>query len=368
MNVIISGDFSPMNRVEELINREEHFSFGIDGIDRENTMFILNFETTIASQFNKTITKVGPCLKCSEKVATFLKSAGVTAVTLANNHTMDYGGEGLKNTINLLRESGINTVGAGANEQEAQETLYFTYRGETVAIINCCEHEFSYSENGTAGTNPLDPIRQHYAIKEAKTKADYVIVIVHGGHEFYNLPSIRMQDTYRFFIDTGADAVINHHQHCYSGYEYWNGKPIYYGLGNFCFDWPGRKQSFYKGYCVRLHLGSTVSSEEIPYTQCIDKPKLVVGEFDGFRDDLKRLNEIISNRDLLKSEVNKYYDSMEKSCEGVLTPFVSDYAKELVRRGWLPKMIAKNKKLLWKAYLDCESHHDVMLHYLKKGY
>ena len=97
--------------------------------------------------------------------------------------------------------------------------MYKRKDGETLAIINCCEHEFSIADDDSAGANPLNPIQQYYKIKEARLNADYVLVIVHGGHEMYQLPSLRMVDTYRFFIDAGADAVVNHHQHCFSGYE-----------------------------------------------------------------------------------------------------------------------------------------------------
>ncbi len=368
IKVIIAGDFSPMNRVENSLKFGTFPVSALGEVNKSNDLFILNFETSIAANNSKGITKLGPNLKCTEKVISFLKEAGVSAVTLANNHTMDYGEDGLMNTINLLNQCGIKYVGAGNNKKEAQEPLYLSQGEESLAIINCCEHEFSYAEDSKAGTNPLEPISQYYSIKEAKNKADHVIVIVHGGHEFYNLPSLRMQETYRFFIDAGADAVINHHQHCYSGFEYWHGKPIYYGLGNLCFDWPGRLPSFYTGYCVRLHLGETVSSEEIPYTQCLDDPVVKVGEFDGFRESLEKLNQIINDPDKLKCELENYFDSMGKSCEGVLTPFTNEYVKELVKRGYLPKLISEKKKMHWKAYIDCESHRDVMLHYLKKGF
>ena len=131
--------------------------------------------------------------------------------------------------------------------------LYKEIGDKKLAVINCCEHEFSIATETTAGSNPLNPISQYYAIKEAKEKADYVLVIVHGGHEHYQLPSTRMQETYRFFIDVGADAVVNHHQHCYSGYEYYNGKPIMYGLGNFCFDEGLKKtKQWHEGYIVEI--------------------------------------------------------------------------------------------------------------------
>lgn len=369
MNVVVAGDFSPMNRVNTLIMREEYPVDSIRGILREEDVFVVNFESVLAERERnfKKITKVGPHLRCTEKAASFLKKAGVNVATLANNHTCDYGEEGLLNTIDLLRNEGIETVGAGKNQIEAQKTLYMKKDNETLAIINCCEHEFSYAEGVKPGTCPLDIIHQFSSIQEAKKISNYVIVIVHGGHEFFNLPSPRMVNTYRFFIDAGADAVINHHQHCYSGYEYYKGKPIYYGLGNFCFDWPNREDSFYIGYCVRLYLGKTISSEELPYYQCKMDPYVEFCEPVGFRRDIDVINNIICNEALLKKMVEEYYMERKESCDMVITPYDNKYFKELARRGLIPSFITRKKKLLLKAYMDCEAHRDVMLYYLKKS-
>lgn len=158
-----------------------------------------------------------------------VKYAGFDVCTLANNHILDYGTTCCLDTKRLLEEDGIKTVGIGENLSRAADILYLKKENETLAIINCCEHEFSIATEETAGANPLNPIQQYYKIQEARQSADYVLVIVHGGHEYYQLPSPRMKETYRFFIDAGADAVINHHQHCYSGYEEYKGKPIFMG-------------------------------------------------------------------------------------------------------------------------------------------
>ena len=368
MDITIAGDFSPMNRVADMLEHDGFPISFITDVRGKDDLFVLNFESSIPTKASKKISKLGPHLNCSDKVVNYLKKAGVTAVTLANNHTLDYGADGLKNTIKQFTEKGIKTVGGGENIEEASKILYLRKETESVAIINCCEHEFSCAINNNAGTNPLEPIKQFYSIKEAKRNADYVVVIVHGGHEYYNLPSSRMQETYRFFIEAGADAVINHHQHCFSGYETFNGKPIFYGLGNFCFDWPGKKPSFYTGYCVRLHLNKNVSFEVIPYKQCADEPIIDVGEFDGFNETLVGLNSIICNPICLKENVECYYKTMNKSCENVLSPFSNDYINEIISRGYLPKLITKGKKLQWKAYIDCESHRDVMLYYLMNNF
>ena len=198
------------------------------------------------------IKRVSPNLSSSPKGIEAIKYAGFDIATLANNHILDFGDQGLMDTVNLCSQYNIDTVGVGKNLEDASKILYKRKDGETLAIINCCEHEFSIAGDDTAGANPLDPIQQYYKIKEAKQSADYVLVIVHGGHEMYQLPSLRMVDTYRFFIEGGADAVINHHQHCFSGYEFYKGKPIVYGLGNFCFDSSYRNSIWNEGYLAAI--------------------------------------------------------------------------------------------------------------------
>ncbi len=221
MRVLIAGDFCPQYRLAELFNKEDYQSVlgdvkdAIAGTDYS----IVNFECPIADEEDKPITKAGPNLRCSKNGLKAVKWAGFDCVTLANNHFNDFGASGIKKTILACKEIELDAVGGGMNLAEAAHILYKGVCGKQLAIINCCEHEFSIATESRAGSNPLNPIQQYYAIKEARGKADYVLVIVHGGHEHYQLPNPRMQETYRFFIDAGADAVVNHHQHCYSGYE-----------------------------------------------------------------------------------------------------------------------------------------------------
>src|SRR5690606_16683331 len=95
----------------------------------------------------------------------------------------------------------------------------------------------------------IDNVRQ---IKREKQISDKVIVIVHGGHEYYNLPSPRMVKQYRFYAENGADLVVGHHTHCISGHETYNGVPIFYSLGNFLFTKPSRHQSWYNGLVLEI--------------------------------------------------------------------------------------------------------------------
>ena len=251
MKVLVAGDFYPQAQAAKKLNGE------ISPMIKESDFSIVNFESPVAEGHEAPIEKLGPNLRCTEKAVEAVKWAGFDAVTLANNHIFDYGSEGVENTLRVCRAAGIGTVGAGMNLQEASQTLYTQKGEETLAVINCCENEFSIATDETAGANPLNAVRQYHAIREARQKADYVLVIVHGGHEQFQLPSPRMKETYRFFVDAGADAVVNHHQHCYSGYEVYRGKPIFYGLGNFCFEpIKNMAQNWHEGYMVRISMAS----------------------------------------------------------------------------------------------------------------
>ena len=210
-----------------------------------------------------------------------------------------------------------------------------------------------------------------YRIKEAKSKADTILVIVHGGHERFSLPSPRMKRTYRFFVDIGADAVINHHQHCYSGYEVYKDKPIFYGLGNFCFDKPNRRnEAWNEGYMVVLIIeNNNVAFELYPYTQCNEEPTvkpMSVEENKKFKEIISQLNAVIESDDLLESSYSKYIDKKYKSAIIDLAPFNSKLLRGLSKKGFVPDCISFNKALLLFDRISCESHRDIILGILSR--
>lgn len=281
MNVLIAGDFCDRYRISDLIARGNYASLfdDIKYLTEQADVSIINFEFPIVLHAGVPITKSGPTLQGQPAAVDAVKYAGFNVCTLANNHILDQGTKCCIETRELLENAGIKTVGIGKNSAEAATVLYINQKEKgTLAIVNCCEHEFSIATATTAGANPLNPIQQYYNIQEARTKADYVLVIVHGGHEHYALPSPRMKETYRFFIDAGADAIINHHQHCYSGYEIYHGKPIFYGLGNLLFDHKSERHGpWNEGFMVSLRLDKqTLPQFELyPYTQCNERPSVI---------------------------------------------------------------------------------------------
>lgn len=200
MKVIIAGDFCPRYRVKECLERAEFETvFGeVKGLLSSSDYSIVNFECPIEGDASTPIKKSGPHLCCSTKGLEAVRYMGFDCVTLANNHFRDFDDEGVRCTLMECKHLGIDTIGGGLNIQETSKTLYRKIDGNILAIINCCEHEFSIATENRGGSNPLNPITQFYAIQEAKTKADHILVVVHGGHEHFQYPSTRMAETYRF--------------------------------------------------------------------------------------------------------------------------------------------------------------------------
>ena len=374
MRVLIGGDFCDHKRVSKCIALQQYGQL-FDGIKDKVQMSdysILNFEFPIVKEVAKPIKKCGPNLSGQLNSVEALKYAGFKCCTLANNHILDQGVQCGIETKEIIENNGIDTVGFGRCETDAACVLYKVINGHKLAIINCCEHEFSVAAKKRAGSNGLDPIRMFYSIKEAKNKSDFLLVIIHGGHEHFNLPSIRMQEAYRFFIDLGADVVINHHQHCFSGYEVYKNKPIFYGLGNLLFDHPNYRNSFWnQGFLVSINfeIGS-ITYEIIPYNQCNDKPGIFLLDGDEkqlFNEKLDYLNNVISSSSLLEQEVNKYYQSNEKSSLFNLQPYSGKLCSKLWQLGLIPSLLNEQKLINILNHIDCEAHRDMLLYSLKKS-
>ena len=367
----IAGDFVPYNQY--YINNEIDLSDAFDevaAINKTCDYSIVNLECPIVLSNAQPIEKCGPSLKTNENAAKALKYAHFDGVTLSNNHFYDYGEEGVKDTLDILHQHGIDHVGGGLNLQEASKTLYKTIKEKTIAFINCSEHELSTATDTKGGANPVDTITQYDEIKKAKEKADYVILIVHGGIEAFCYPSPRMKKTYRFFIDSGADAVINHHQHYYSGFEIYKDKPIVYGLGNLLFDTGSSSSALWNtGYMIHLLLEkSHVAFDIVPYKKATGQPKIILlkdEELQLFHERLERLNAVINDDHRLQEEYDKLLTQKNGTYQSILTPYTSKILNYAHSKGLLPSFFPKQKKIILLNRIECESHRERLIAFLK---
>jgi len=365
VKLTISGDFciTPPYLSKNLINDETGKLF------YESDINIVNLEcpVNLAGEENKII-KNGPHLQTKEDIFKYLKQLNVTAVTLANNHILDYGMQGLQSTIDACNKNNIAYTGVGNNLKEAAIPLVLEKNNLRVAIVNFCENEWSVASDDTAGANPLDIIENLAQIKKAKTLADFVIVIIHGGSEFYNLPSPRMIKQYRFFADNGANAVIGHHTHCLSGYEVHSSVPIFYGLGNMIFTKDSEHDSWFTGLTIQLILQKDhpLQWELIPTGQSTEN--FVLSILGGEKkqqalQEIERYSVLIADENKLKAEWILF---VKKRKEQYLITFsvisiipVKIFRGALRRLGLANKLFPQKYLLGIMNYIFCEAHLDV---------
>ena len=215
--------------IEKLIGNELKYEL-------ENSDFtILNLETPLTDTISP-IKKCGPNLYASTDSIDGLVKINPYFDTLANNHILDQGENGLKETIEILKRNNIEFSGVGKNLEEADSYFIKNIGKLKLGIYCCAEHEFSIATESSCGVNPYDPLISFDRVKELKLKADYVIVLYHGGKEHYRYPSPMLQKVFRKFADAGANLVIAQHTHCIGCEENYNGSKLIYGQGNFLFD------------------------------------------------------------------------------------------------------------------------------------
>ncbi|PKD43264.1 CapA family protein [Rhodohalobacter barkolensis] len=371
VRIVITGDTHlGGGRVTELARKGNVNSLFGEYADliKTSDLAISNLESPVIND-GTPIPKTGPSLKSPANAMPVLKKAGFDLVTLSNNHIMDYGEEGLYSTIKECKANGLATVGAGGSFEEASKPYFCEISGLKIAILNIAENEFGTTRNDQAGGYGMDPVQNYYSIRECRKDADHVIVIVHGGHEHYELPSPRMKKTYRFFADAGASAVISHHTHCPSGYEEYNGVPICYSLGNFLFDQPERDRSTVSSWHEGLIAELLVSQNKLevryhPYIQNYSTPglrKMNQDEKDAFFNKMERLNNIISDDGRLEAEFKNYCERSYRMYSGFLEPHSNRLLHAMRNRNLAPSMLSDKKKRLLLNLTRCESHRDVLI-------
>lgn len=376
IKILLVGDYCPIGRNKELLELKKNEDvFGVvNKFTKEADISIANLEGPLTNS-NNYIEKTGPNIKADPSFLRPLKDVGFDIVTLANNHIMDYGEEGLKSTIRVCEKEGIRFVGAGENIKKARQPLLLNLNDKKIAIINIAENEFCAAETDKYGANPLNVITNHYDIQKAKKENDYVFVISHGGREHYQLPSPNLRERYRFFIDSGADAVIGHHTHCYSGFEYYNEKPIFYSLGNFIFDYKNKYQKglWTQGYGLMLKIKKdNIDFDLIPFNQgrklkskleFLTKKERII-----FDTKIEELNSIIVNDELFRLAWLNYLETQKRSYKANL--FIQNkYIRTLIARGLLPELYfhSKKHKTLLLNLFRCETHREIMIDILNEN-
>ncbi|MFA5368791.1 MAG: CapA family protein [Candidatus Paceibacterota bacterium] len=197
-----------------------------------------NLETPIAS--GRAILPGEMLFRSDPGLEKQLKESNFSILSLANNHTGNFGTFGFEQTFKYLNEVGIKYVGAGQNKQEAYSPVWLKVNGITFAFLAYDDIDFTpatyEASDQSAGIAFMHQANLEEAITSAKKQADFVIVSMHSGDEYKDFPNQEQIDFAHAAIDFGAELVIGHHPHVIEPIEQYKGKYIFYSLGNFIFD------------------------------------------------------------------------------------------------------------------------------------
>lgn len=187
----------------------------------------------------------GYTFRAPPAAADALADAGFDLVSLANNHSLDYGAATLTQTLGLLDERGIAHVGAGANDALAEAPTVREVGGLRLAFLAYVDVPVERGGFDTArwrakadrpGVAWAEADAIATAVAAARAKADLVIVLLHTGYEGQSATNKHQRAMARAAVDAGAALVIGAHPHVLQGVEQYHGGVIAYSLGNFVFD------------------------------------------------------------------------------------------------------------------------------------
>ncbi len=306
-NILIASDTCPIGRNQRPFECGEAKALLNDLLPEfeQADLSIVNLECPLINGQSPT-EKCGPNLGAPVSCVNGLKAMGVDVVGLANNHIMDHGPQGLRTTIEALDEHGILHVGAGWHLDEARKILVREICDVSIGILAVSEHEFCIASNESPGANPLDVIDFVRNITAHRAEFDKLIVLVHGGNEYYKYPSPSLMDTCRFLVEQGAAAVICQHSHCAGCMEIYKGVPIIYGQGNFLFDFPSKEASWGEGALISLKINAVgnFGVRLIPYRQSdgqVGARRMTADEESVFINDFAARSEAIADAAFVKT-------------------------------------------------------------------
>ncbi|MBU0648941.1 CapA family protein [Patescibacteria group bacterium] len=298
-----------------------------------------------------------------------MRDANFSVLSLANNHTLNFGADGLTDTFDYLTEAGILYSGAGAGEARAWAPVFVETKGIKFAFLSYAQSNFVPAAY-RVGTGPIvaamDKEKMASAVAQAKERADFVIVSMHAGAEYVAAPNRTQTDFARAAVDAGADLVLGHHPHVVESVEIYKGKYIFYSLGNFVFDqmWSYQTQ---RGLAVKAFFNKWGVSkiELVPVLiENYAKPKILTA--DQGADILARLGLGMDERICFSwdGEKNDFTQNNRKIFSGVGASYAAaadkliklDSDKDGVAEEYLLKngrfRVKESYKIIWQSPQD----------------
>lgn len=278
IRVFFAGDFCSKPSTGRISVEEE-----LKGLIQSCDLRVVNFEVPLKPDISLPPQKYERFYQ-NDDVPSFLRGLGFNLFSLANNHAFDWGEEGFQKTKGVL---GNDSFGAGSYE-EAYKVIIREVNGIRIGFMALSFAAYAGVFNDVThheglGCAYINDLRVNHVIIEAKKKVDFLIVLPHDGIEYIDIPMPETIARYRDFIDYGADGVIGTHPHCPQGWEEYNGKPIFYSLGNFLFNSKDgydyratNRPHWYEGLCVIMTIGHDTLKWEVVNTRNVENVHIAI--------------------------------------------------------------------------------------------
>lgn len=243
VTIVAAGDVMLSNNIPSVVNGTDSVFKGVANVTSTADLMLFNFENA-ATYSDKAVRHDG-ALRCEPRFVDLIRGNENTVVALANNHVLDFGISGMRDTLSSLDENKISYLGVGEDENQSHQNVSKQINGRTVTIFNYMDtsnfdnytyDEMPYADGLAPGYSAYDSSVAQKQISQAKESGDFVIVYMHFGKEYSDVPSDDQKRVAQELIAYGADTVIGSHSHVPQGIEMYNGKPIFYSLGDFVSD------------------------------------------------------------------------------------------------------------------------------------
>lgn len=211
---------------------------------------IINLETSVTKNDDYWKGK-GINYRMSPDNIEVLTAAGIDHVSLSNNHILDWGYGGLVETVEVLQKSGIKYSGAGRNIAEASKPSITQINDTRIVVLSVGSSDSGIPPEWIAGgKKPGVNLLRDYSDESIETikkqlgnvviPEDIVVISIHwGGNWGYNIPSKHIEFAHRLIDEAGVDIIHGHSSHHPKGIEFYKGKPVIYGAGDFLNDYEG---------------------------------------------------------------------------------------------------------------------------------
>lgn len=225
MIVAVGGDVMLDRNIRKIGNKDGYDKFfeNLSPLFHSADISVVNLEGSITSFPSKTYLENGTLTKdfsftFAPETAQSIAKSGINLVSLANNHSGNFGAIGLDETISWLSKSDVSWFGSPHNTRGSIKTI--DKNGIKITFIGY--HEFE------AGLEDI--------LNDIREAPGFVIVMPHWGEEYNTVPNEQIKQKAKMMIDAGADAIIASHPHVIQNHEIISEVPVFYSLGNLIFD------------------------------------------------------------------------------------------------------------------------------------